>query len=393
MTLGIVGSDELYQQILTLNFRNEYDIRHIVTRSSSPLELRKALEGDTPYTDVLLDLTAVGRNVEDGINLLDRLRTTTQHHFMVLAPGYSVDSRLVQDLKILGIDLQDIFTLSGSSMKSRISELLQQGLHADQEPAQSAEPGEAAAEPILAATTTLEPVVEAVPPSQVDVAAAKARQIHKPIRPISHAVTIAVTGSCSRIGTTTQALQLLLYLKSQGYRCAMIDMAGAEQLQQYADLMQDSIQIGPFEWQLQGIPILTNAKLLMQARNAYDYILCDYGPYQGIIEPVGYWEKDIKIAVAGTKPWESAPLQQLFEDEDGSLSYIFSFVPESDHAAVRQQMADSASKTFFAPFAPDYFTYCGQDDFYSKLISAPAPAAQREQKGFRFLKFKSRKNR
>ncbi len=392
MTLGIVGSDELYQQILTLNFRNEYDIRHIVTRSSSPLELRKALEGDSPYTDVLVDLTTIGRNVEDGINLLDRLRTTTQYHFMVLAPGYSPDSRLVQDLQILGIDLQDIFTLSGSSMKSRISELLQQGLlHTDQEPGQAAEPEEPA-ESVLPTVTTSEPVMEDELPFQVDVAAAKARQIHKPIRPISHAVTIAVTGSCSRIGTTTQALQLLLFLKSQGYRCAMIDMAGAEQLQQYADLMQDSIQIGPFEWQLQGIPILTNAKLLMQARNAYDYILCDYGPYHDIIEPVGYWEKDIKIAVAGTKPWESAPLQQLFEDEDGSLSYIFSFVPESDHSAVRQQMADSASKTFFAPPAPDYFTYCGRDDFYSKLISAPAPAAQK-QKGFRFLKFKSRKNR
>lgn len=393
MTFGVIGSEDLFQQVLTLNFRGEYDIRHITTKANSVLELRKVLEGDSPYTDVLVDLTTIGRNVEDGISLLDRLRTTTQCHYLALVPGYGPESRLVHDLKILGIDPADIFLLSGSAMKSRISYLLQHDLSTSTSLSLDTD-----LEPIEILAPTEEPAPEEepapdVPPSQVDIATAKAMQIHKPIRPTSHAVTIAVAGTYSRIGTTTQAMQLMLYLKAQGYRCAIIDMVGCGQLQQYADVYDRSTQAGPFEWQIQGITIITNGKLLMQARNEYDYILCDYGVYQEIIDPVGFWEKDIKIAVAGTKPWESAQLQQLFEDEDGSLSYIFSFVPGSDQDAVCQQMSDSADKTYFAPPAPDYFTYCGQDDFYANLISPVPVQPLPNQKGFRFLKFKNRKNR
>lgn len=393
MILGILGGQDLYQQILTLNFRGEYDIRHVTARSNSVQDLRKALEGDTGYTDVLVDLTAVGRNVEDGVALLNRVLNTTQCHYMAIASGYNAESRLVHDLQILGIDDEDIFLMSGSTMKSRISALLQGAAQNKNEDTEQEPIVEPIMEPIAEPEPVAEPVMPEVPPSQVDIATAKARQIHKPSRPISHAVTVAITGTYPRIGTTTQAFQLLLYLKSQGYRCAIIDMSGSGQLQQYGDVYEDSCQIGPFELQVQNISIMTNSKLLMQARNDYDYILCDYGEYQGIIDPVGFWEKDIKIAVAGTKPWESARLQNLFEDEDGSLSYIFSFVPSCDHDAVCQQMADSADKTFFAPYAPDYFTYCGADEFYSKLISPAAEQPMPASKGFHFFKNKNRKKR
>lgn len=210
--------------------------------------------------------------------------------------------------------------------------------------------------------------------------------IKKPPRPATKAVTVAVSGASPRIGTTTQALQLLLYLRAKDYSCAYLDMCSSGKMEQLLDIYESCDRINGHEFTIQGQHIITNGKLLMQARSEYDYVICDYGPYQDILEPVSFWEKDVKIMVAGTKPWESAQLPAVFEDDDGSLRYIFSFVPSADETSVREQMAESADKTYFAPYAPDYFSYSGADEIYSALVDCPGPSpAQTKEKGLRFL--------
>ena len=129
----------------------------------------------------------------------------------------------------------------------------------------------------------------------------------------------------------------------------------------------------------------------MQARMEYDYLICDYGDYAQIIDTVSFWEKDIRVLVAGVKPWESDQLSRVFEDDDGSLHYIFSFVPKADEPDVRNQMGESAPNTYFAPYAPDYFSYCGNDEFYAKLIACKKAEPQQKKKGFTFNLFHRRK--
>lgn len=373
MILGIISDPSVYRQVSMLNFRGNYDIRHIATRS--PSEIRKALEGDTAFTHILMDIDYIHQNADVPLELLSRLMNTTSYCWLILANGYMPDSRLMRDLLALGIDRENIFLQGGTAMKARISQLLLLGT----DEGSFSPPSEMMEEQVVSSPTIL-------PPSQVDIVAGKAMAIKKPPRPATKAVTVAVSGASPRIGTTTQALQLLLYLRAKDYSCAYLDMCSSGKMEQLLDIYESCDRINGHEFTIQGQHIITNGKLLMQARSEYDYVICDYGPYQDILEPVSFWEKDVKIMVAGTKPWESAQLPAVFEDDDGSLRYIFSFVPSADETSVREQMAESADKTYFAPYAPDYFSYSGADEIYSALVDCPGPSpAQTKEKGLRFL--------
>lgn len=374
MVLAVIGSEELYGQVAKLNFRGDLDIRHI--GPAAPAALCRQLEGDQEYTDVLLDIASVkGTNTDDAAAAVDRLLHTTQLHIMVLLDGYSPDSRLVRDLLSLGVQEQDIFLQAGLSLKIAMSRLLR---------AERAGRREAPAP---------SPAAEVTPPSQVDAAVGKAMQIKKPARPASRAVTVAVAGSCARIGVTTQAMQLLHYLRAKGYACAFVDMRQSGQMDQYLDVYDAAKRIGSHEFEVQGCHFIGTGKLLMQARAEYDYLICDYGRYGEIADMVSFWEKDIKVLVTGIKPWESE-LAQVFEDDDGSLHYIFSFVPRSDEADVLAQMGGSAAMTHFAPFAPDYFSFCGSEEIYEKILSCrPAAPEQKKKPFFKLFAHPRRRNR
>lgn len=375
MILGIISDPSVYRQVSMLNFRGNYDIRHIAARS--PSEIRKALEGDTAFTHILMDIDYIHQNADVPLELLSRLINTTNYCWLILANGYMPDSRLMRDLLALGIERENIFLQGGTAMKARISQLLQLGT---EEGSFSPPSMEMMEEPQVESSPSI------LPPSQIDIVAGKAMAIKRPPRPATKAVTVAVAGASPRIGTTTQALQLLLFLRAKDYSCAYLDMCSSGKMEQLLDIYESCDRINGHEFTIQGQHIITNGKLLMQARSEYDYVICDYGPYQDILEPVSFWEKDVKIMVAGTKPWESAQFPAVFEDDDGSLRYIFSFVPSADETSVREQMAESADKTYFAPYAPDYFSYSGADELYSALVDCPGPSpAQTKEKGLRFL--------
>lgn len=390
MVIGVVAGEQLYEQINKLNFRGEYDIRWVEPKE--PTAICRTLEANQEFTDVLLDVASLkAANADESVNLADRLLRTTHLHIMVLADGYLPESRLIRDLVSVGVPRKDIFLQTGVKLQMRISNLLhtaQPSPPVEEETPMSAETPEqkeevpAEEQPVSAAV---------VPPSQVDAAAGKSMQIRKPARPATRAVTIAVAGGGPRIGTTTQAMQLLLYLTAQNFRCAYVDMQQTDQMRQYLAVYEKCEQLGPHEFTIQGCHILDTGKLLMQARMEYDYLICDYGDYAQIIDTVSFWEKDIKVLVAGIKPWESDQLSRVFDDDDGSLHYIFSFVPKADEADVRNQMGESAPNTYFAPYAPDYFSYCGDDEFYAKIIACKKAEPQQRKKGFAFNLFHRRK--
>ena len=387
MVIGVVAGEQLYEQIKKLNFRGEYDIRQLEPKGTTAI--CRALEADQEFTDVLIDVAAIkAANADEAVSLVDRLLRTTQLHIMVLADGYLPESRLIRDLVSVGVTQKDIFLQTGVKLQMRISNLLhtvppvEKAAQVPTETPEQKEEAQAVEQPVPAAV---------VPPSQVDAATGKSMQIRKPARPTTRAVTIAVAGGGPRIGATTQAMQLLHYLTAQNFRCAYVDVQQADQMRQYLTVYDKCEQLGPHEYTIQGCHFLDTGKLLMQARMEYDYLICDYGDYAEIADTVSFWEKDIKVLVAGIKPWESDLLSRVFDDGDGSLHYIFSFVARADETDVRNQMGDSAANTQFAPYAPDFFSYCGDDEFYAQIVSCQKTEPQQKKKRFTFHLFRRRK--
>ena len=232
MILGIISDPSVYRQVSMLNFRGNYDIRHIAARS--PSEIRKALEGDTAFTHILMDIDYIHQNADVPLELLSRLINTTNYCWLILANGYMPDSRLMRDLLALGIERENIFLQGGTAMKARISQLLQLGT---EEGSFSPPSMEMMEEPQVESSPSI------LPPSQIDIVAGKAMAIKRPPRPATKAVTVAVAGASPRIGTTTQALQLLLFLRAKDYSCAYLDMCSSGKMEQLLDIYESCDRI------------------------------------------------------------------------------------------------------------------------------------------------------
>ena len=99
-------------------------------------------------------------------------------------------------------------------------------------------------------------------------------------------------------------------------------------------------------------------------------------------------DRDIRVVVGSTKPWEMGHLNGVFAADDGSIYYVFTFVPAGDQQAVRMQMADAASKTFFSSYAPDYFNFCGNENLYRGIVgnvqASAAPSRPHKKRWFLF---------
>ena len=187
------------------------------------------------------------------------------------------------------------------------------------------------------------------------------------------------------MGTTTQAMQILNYLSTMEYKVAFVEMSGQRHMGQYLGILDKSEALDDAHFTLMGNHFYNDAKGLITARSQFDYVVCDYGVYDDIPDITSFFEKDVKIVCCGAKPWESPWLEPAFGDDDGTLRYIFSFVQKSDEAMVRDQMGDEAKNTYFAPYAPDFFRYCGADEIYERIIDPKTNRPKHPQtKGKRF---------
>ena len=187
-----------------------------------------------------------------------------------------------------------------------------------------------------------------------------------PKRPISqpttNAITIAFAGAGSRMGTTTQAVQMLLFLVANGYTAALIEMSDRSVLSEYLA----NPELCPEHYKVRGLDFYRTRSSLLAAKKQYQYVVLDYGEFECIPDITSFMEKDFKVICSGVKPQESARLAPVFEADDDSLMYCFSFVPPADAAEVRELM--KGRKIYFAPPAPDYWTYTGEDEIYQTLL-------------------------
>lgn len=409
MILGIIAGDVINAVVQTMNFRHAHDIRRIKI-TALPL-MQKEIESAGIYTHILLDVDALAGNSDNAIALLERLLQTTAIQFCVLADGYPDYGRLVQDILALGIPEEDVLLAAGTRLKMRLGKILNADSHAIAAEAPQQENPQATlpcASEILIEPLSIEPPAaiasysplpfeppidvlpaapdlplsipcepepqEIIPPSQITTVQAK-QQLRENLLQIQKAnlrtaTTIAFAGAGTRIGTTTQALQLLMYLRTQNHSAALVEMHGENRLQLYSGVYSNAEIITKTSFKINGNILITNSADLQAVKSEYEYLILDYGEY-GRCDTHSFLQNDIKIICAGIKPWETSSLGEVFADEDGTLRYLFSFVPATDEATVLEQMESSASKTFFAGFSPDMFQYCGNDATYESLASCP----------------------
>lgn len=195
-------------------------------------------------------------------------------------------------------------------------------------------------------------------------------------------ITVGVLGGCRRIGTTIQSMQILMFLQQTGFRVGLIQWHNEPELQGYVDIVPGSKFLTESEFVVAGYRFYGQQDL-KTALNDNDFLIFDFGNIEKIDERsiALFQEKDIRIAVLGAKISEVRNFSAMFGlDTNRDMKYIYSFILPADRGSVKSQMGDRRNDTYFAEYTPDYFTFGGQDDMYSKMLNVQVPQQPAQRK-------------
>lgn len=181
--------------------------------------------------------------------------------------------------------------------------------------------------------------------------AATAYEQAPPLRiPAGLVIDVAVSGAMPRVGTTTQIIALYHYLRSVGFRPALLDQG------------QDA-------WRLiRELCPKQSADLTFVAERTSDFdcYLIDYGVMKTEIAQA-FCNADLSVLVGGGKPWELTALANAYravtEARPRELVTLLSFVTDEEADTVRQFIPNCAP----VPYHPDIWT-AGSDTVYREMV-------------------------
>ena len=210
--------------------------------------------------------------------------------------------------------------------------------------------------------------------------------------------TISLCGACRRIGTTTQAVQIIKYLQFNGYKAAYIEMNNngfvLDLTKIYEDINVENRGIDKISYK--NIDFYYKQEQLSDIlKRNYDFFIFDYGsaadPY---FNAISFIEKDFPIIVCGTAPneWEATNTvigKTLLND----AFYIFNFCDVSEHAEIRDLMQQKAKKTIFSEYTPDFCQFrADRNNLYKQIIKVENLSVSRPTKKGLFGRKRGKKN-
>lgn len=361
------------QVIHEMNFRKDKDIRMLDVRSME--QIAQQIEEQQVFTHVLIQPDALREKSGGLLLLVERLRKSTMAEYLVLLDGYPQDSRLVRELEEVGVAAENILFSASLALKQRINELFQNAEECAFETAEIEPLPQPKAKkrksvsslfslPNIFSPKEKTRPLPALPVQPVSMLESKMLSIQK--ENLKAAKTIAVAGAGERIGTTTQALQMLLFLRAHNRKAALIEMHENPCLSSYAQVYSDAV-LEKDSCIINGSRLYFSKKALPTIQKEFDFLVLDYGVYRNCaVQELA--DSDAAIIVCGIKPWEAEEINYTFRENNEKYHYLFSFVPKNDEENVTAQMEEFSQRTFFAPYSPDMFQYNGNDELYKALL-------------------------
>lgn len=204
-------------------------------------------------------------------------------------------------------------------------------------------------------------------------------------------ITVGVAGCMPRMGTTTQALQVVKYLQFTGKHPCLIQLnqsGYAEKLAKYYECAHD-VDIGMVSVEHTEL-YYRREKISEIYRLGYDAYVYDYGVFAG---QTSFFERDVKIIVCGSKPDEMEAFSHVIGNTYmiDDIYYIFSFTPDKDRQEILAAMEDRAGKTFFAPYTPDMFSYV-KNPAHDNIFGVYGDISESGRTGKRLKKFRRKRS-
>lgn len=184
---------------------------------------------------------------------------------------------------------------------------------------------------------------------------------------------IGIAGAIGRMGTTTQAIQMVKYFHYSGYKAAYFEMNQhhyVEDLKEAYEQVEHDEDVGRVTYMK--VDMYYRIDRLQEVLNMdYDYLVFDYGVFsENGFSKISFLEKEIQIFVVGSKP--GGEFEKTYEvvknNFYNNVFYIFNFVAKTEQEDLLELMDEKADVTFFAQDAKDPFSFAGEGSFYEKML-------------------------
>ena len=200
--------------------------------------------------------------------------------------------------------------------------------------------------------------------------------------------TIGVMGALRRIGTTTQAIQIVKYLQSMGYKACYVEMNDVlyrnNQFARFAppEVSYVTMSMLTFEYgfldeeiglvNIEGIDMFYLRDRLPEIlERKYDFYVYDYGDYlQKDFNKASFLKDDVQIIVAGAGIGEVDTALEILQN----VSYlradlVFTHVALADREEVTEVMGDfgAGERTYYAEETPNPYVLSNPGLYQSLL--------------------------
>lgn len=348
--IGASDSRYIVSEILK-NLDEEYDdLSGQMVRLDDLQSLLLAKE----YSKIIVDLEFLGEEPQKIAALFRKLREVSTAEYIFIAKGYALDSVLIQSLrnagflkyvsaKTIGEQKEQLVDCLNGKDNAQELDRLQQLHHMDDDPV------------------------------QVKDGASK---------------TVAFCGCQSRIGTTTQAIQFAKYLQFLGLSVCYIEANDNHHIEEIPTLYEIQYHDKTLSMiRFHDLDLYYNVfKIAEIYEKQYDVYIFDFGvfPKNNLLP---FLEKNLKVVVSGSKPWElDNSLQVLRELQDSKeIQYIFSFTEREIRDELQKSMKEKQDNTFFCEYSPDMFSLCGLNKaMHMKLFEHLHPESKSLKRRRRF---------
>ena len=222
--------------------------------------------------------------------------------------------------------------------------------------------------------------------------------------------TIGIAGSCHRMGTTTQAIQIVKYLRMKGYRACYVEMNTYRYPNMYLTRREEP-EIGyvlkaklaldcQFEDKelglitIDGVDMYYKEDRLSEIMDRkYDFYVYDYGTYtEKGFNKASFLKDDINIFSVGANVTELDQTLNILQNVSyDKANLLFSFTAEADRKEIIDLMKEwkAGGRCFFTEYTPNPFVFSNIELFDDMLkLEGRADGETKKDKNKRFNLFK-----
>lgn len=202
-------------------------------------------------------------------------------------------------------------------------------------------------------------------------------------------IKIGVVGCCNRIGTTTQCLQILQYLRLCKKKACYVELNNKHFIDSISVLYNNlEIDNGLQKIRCNRIDFFKDFKVSNEYIDEnYEYVVFDYGQVDDF-NITSFLEKDIQIVIGGFSSTEIQSMMRIFENKlmSNKTKWIFSFIADNMKDEIKSSMLQFEDQTYFAPYQPDmFFLNPNKCEIYEQILSLTPPVEnKKKKKGFFF---------